>query len=263
MMYDSLKYVTGFLILLITLPALSQIKTREQVTDSTVSAPVMLDHMDSVFADKNDIALMKNPDRAYRAQWFANWLENEKDKKKARYYYDLLKRDYGDIGWIKGLLKDYNPDGAITTGKRIPPFDVTLLDGSGKVTDRSMLGKYYMIDFWATWCEPCMAEIPYLNKAYEKYKGKKRFEILSFSMDHSEAEIKSVLAAKWGTKWQMPWLNAFIPGGFASELGKEFEVVGLPKPILVGPDGKILAIKTDLYGDELEKTLEQYLDGSN
>ncbi len=257
-----MKHLMGFLIFITALPLYSQIEIRDSVTDGSGNAPV-LDHMDSVFADSYDIRVMKHPNRAYRAEMFANSLENEKNQEKAKYYYYLLKRDYGDIGWIKGLLKEYDPDGAIAIGKRIPPFEVTLLDGSGKVTDKSMLGKYYMIDFWATWCEPCIEEIPYLNKAYEKYCGVRGFEILSFSLDKTEADIKSVLAAKWEKKWQMPWLNAYIPGGFESEFAKKFEISGLPKPIFIGPDGKILALKSDLEHSELEETLEKYLGGSN
>jgi thiol-disulfide isomerase/thioredoxin len=258
-----MKHVIGFLIFVTFLPACSQVEIRGIATDGNgKTAPALKDHLDSVFADSYDVRIMEHPNRAYRAGIFANSLENEKDIQKARYYYYLLKRVYGDIDYIKGVLMEFNPDGAIAVGKPIPPFEVTLLDGSGKVTDKSMLGKYYLIDFWATWCAGCVAEIPYLHNACEKYQGVKGFEILSLSMDKTEAQIRSFLAAKWEKKWQMPWLNAFIPEGFESKLAKEFEVVGVDRPIFVGPDGRILAIR-DLHGDELEEMLEQYLGGSD
>ena len=61
----------------------------------------------------------------------------------------------------------------------------------------------------------------------------------------------------------MPWKNAFIPGIFDADLAKKFEVAGIPKPVLVGPDGKIIAMQEDLRGEELEKTLTKYLGESN
>ncbi len=61
----------------------------------------------------------------------------------------------------------------------------------------------------------------------------------------------------------MPWLNAFLEDGFRSELAKKFEVVGIPKPILVGPNGLILDKGSVLRGEALDRTLSRYLEGSN
>jgi len=57
----------------------------------------------------------------------------------------------------------------------------------------------------------------------------------------------------------MPWLHAFVEKGFESDLAKRFEVMGIPKPILVDENGNILALETDLRGENLEKTLEKFL----
>ena len=57
----------------------------------------------------------------------------------------------------------------------------------------------------------------------------------------------------------MPWLHTFVEGGFNSELAKTFEVLGIPKPILVSPKGIILATEDDLRGPRLERTLSKYL----
>jgi thiol-disulfide isomerase/thioredoxin len=199
-----------------------------------------------------------NPERTVRAIAYADEMEHAvavKDIKEWKRLYTILKTDYANVPEIKWTVIENNPDAVLQVGKQLPSFEVTLLDGSTKVNNTSMLGKYYMIDFWATWCGPCVHEMPAIHKAYEKFKGKKGFEILSLSMDASERQI----APFQQKKWKMPWLNAFIPGVFEADLAKKFEVVGIPKPILVGPDGKIVAMQEDLRGENLEKTLEKYL----
>ena len=64
-------------------------------------------------------------------------------------------------------------------------------------------------------------------------------------------------------KWKMPWLNAFIKNGFKSGLAKNFEVFGIPKPILIGSNGLILEEGHVLRGEALETTLSKYFQGSN
>jgi len=77
-------------------------------------------------------------------------------------------------------------------------------------------------------------------------------------MDQAEGNI-----APFRKKWKMPWTNAFIPGVWDADLAKKFEVASIPKPILVGPNGTIVAMDESLRGDELEKTLSKYLGGSD
>jgi thiol-disulfide isomerase/thioredoxin len=203
-----------------------------------------------------------NPEKPIRALVLAEKMEHaakEKDMKEWNRLYTLMKTEYADVPNLKWTLMENNPDAAVKIGKPVPDFDVALLDGSGNISNKSMLGKYYMIDFWATWCGPCVGEMPSIHKAYEKFKGKKGFEIISLSMDGSQDAIAPFRAKKW----KMPWLNAFIPGVFDAELAKKFEVAGIPKPILVGPDGKVIAMQGDLRGENLQKTLTKFLGESN
>jgi len=57
----------------------------------------------------------------------------------------------------------------------------------------------------------------------------------------------------------MPWKHAFVENGFGSSIADKFEVVGIPRPVLVGPDGQIVATAGDLHGEKLLKTLERHL----
>ncbi|HYM20321.1 MAG TPA: thioredoxin-like domain-containing protein [Candidatus Kapabacteria bacterium] len=207
-------------------------------------------------------ALKKNPQKLVRAIALATEMQHAisvEDKTNWKSLYVTLKNDYNDVPEVKWFILQNNPDALVQTGKLVPSFELALLDGSGNVSNTSMLGKYYMIDFWATWCGPCVHEMPAVHKAYEKFRGKKGFEILSISMDAKQDNIAPFRAKKW----KMPWLHAFIPGVFNADLAKKFEIAGIPKPILVSPEGKIVAKDDDLRGENLEKTLAKYLGEPN
>ncbi len=170
--------------------------------------------------------------------------------------YTKLTTDFANTMYGKMTKERFKLEPEIAVGKIIPSFSVVSLEDSTKIySSDSLRGRIFMIDFWATWCGPCIGEMENLHKAYEKFKGKKGFEVLSMSYDKSKDDI----APFRRDKWKMPWLHTFLEGNFGSEIGKKFEVQGIPKPILVDVDGKILAMEGDLRGENLEKTLARFL----
>jgi hypothetical protein len=91
-----------------------------------------------------------------------------------------------------------------------------------------------------------------LHAAYEKFKAK-NFQILSLSLDHFRSDV-----AKFrGDKWKMPWLHTFVTDD--KPLAKAFEVMAIPRPLLVDGNGTIVAMELELRGDQLEKTLAKFL----
>ena len=179
------------------------------------------------------------------------------DTLKQREIYDDLIKNQPDVNvpYISYRVEtQLDPDLKVADGKPVPEFEVDLIDGKGTVSNKSMLGRYYLIDFWATWCGPCIREMPYLDSAYKEFKPK-GFEILSISFDQKPEDIDGFRA----TKWPMPWLHAFAEGMFQSDIGRRFEVSGIPKPVLVGPDGIIIASGPELRGENLEKILAEHL----
>lgn len=177
------------------------------------------------------------------------------DKEKGRLIYNELKAKFSDMRELEYVMSQLNPDKAIQVGNPVPDFEIKLLSGES-VSRQSMFGKFYLIDFWAVWCGPCIGEMPKLHEAYEKFKGKKGFEVLSLSFDRSPDDIAKFRAEKF----PMPWLHTFVEGGFKNELSKRFEVMGIPKPILVDDKGNIVATESDLRGENLDKTLAKHLD---
>ncbi|MBP6455817.1 MAG: AhpC/TSA family protein [Chitinophagaceae bacterium] len=130
--------------------------------------------------------------------------------------------------------------------------DFTLPNEKGKkITLKSLRGKYVLIDFWASWCGPCKAEIPNLKTAYEKYHDK-GFEILSVSLDDKREKWDAALA-----QFQMPWLQVSDVKGFQSVVSDFYYIPSIPKTLLLDKTGKIIG--KDYRGNALEKKLEELL----
>lgn len=181
--------------------------------------------------------------------------KNSNNEEEAKKYYAMLAKDYETTPFAK-IARMLSPElNKLKAGMAVPGFSIKSLEDPNKViSDNSLKGKYYLIDFWATWCGPCVGELGNLHKAHEKFKGK-NFEILSISFDQNQEDIANFREKKW----KMPWLHSFIEKSFQSELAKTFEVFGIPKPLLIDPEGKIVAIDDKLRGEELDKTLTEVL----
>jgi thiol-disulfide isomerase/thioredoxin len=125
-------------------------------------------------------------------------------------------------------------------------------DIDGKPIDLAAYkGKVVMLDFWATWCGPCMAELPNVKAAYEKYHGK-GFEIVGISLDKDRGAFDKITSEK-----KMTWRHHFDGQGWKNEIAQLYGVNSIPATYLIGPDGKVAAV--GLRGDALEKQLSKLL----
>jgi len=118
-------------------------------------------------------------------------------------------------------------------GQPAPEFFFVGLDGKS-VTLKSLAGKVVLLDFWATWCEPCREWLPALQAVYDRYRDDARVAFLAVSVDAakvSDADVKKVLDE----------LRVQIPGYRDSQqfAFEKFGVVGVPTTLLIGSDGKI------------------------
>ncbi|HWE96064.1 MAG TPA: TlpA disulfide reductase family protein [Tepidisphaeraceae bacterium] len=105
----------------------------------------------------------------------------------------------------------------------------------GKTIDmQKMHGKLLLVDFWATWCGPCMAEAPHMVEINKKY-GDKGLQFLGISLDSDKAKMLQVSQASGFT-----WPQYFDGLGWGNKLWKQWGTDGIPFTVLVGPDGKVL-----------------------
>jgi thiol-disulfide isomerase/thioredoxin len=166
--------------------------------------------------------------------------------------------DLGNYENLHILKYQFNPVKKLTVGNSVPDFEFSLIDSSDKIiSKKSLKGKYYLIDFWATWSPTSMTELPKLHQLFEKYKTKRGFTIVSLSFDNKE---ETVLRFKKEYKYSMPWLHGFIKTGFNNKLAELFEVGSIPKRILVDEFGNVVAINDELRGLNLEQTLKKHLE---
>lgn len=203
--------------------------------------------------------LAENPDVSVKTSLLASEImlaRARQDTAVERKYYDILVNNYGKTRMaqvIKAAVPLSQQEPRI--GQPVPAFAVQSLgDPAETITNASLKGKYYMMDFWATWCGPCVSEMGNLQKTYREFKGKD-FTILSLSLDQSREDVVKFREGKW----KMPWMQAFLGYNSKNRIIKDFHVTAIPKWVFVDSTGKVLAVGVGAEGDQFGEAIAKFL----
>jgi len=189
---------------------------------------------------------------------------------KARLYLEVFENTDKGLALLKQIKVDFpqseiakNIDQAVAAiekqaasanllavGKVFPAFAEKNLDGLPLVL-AEFKGKIVLVDFWATWCGPCVAELPNVLAAYEKFHAK-GFEVVGISLDQNRAALTGFIKEK-----NMKWPQYFDGLGWKNKLAEQYGIQSIPATFLLDGDGKIIA--KNLRGPSLDAKLAALL----
>lgn len=164
----------------------------------------------------------------------------------------LSKSEDPELNGLSVSLKGY-ARGLQLPGKFMELGGTTL---SGKPLDwNAYRGKVVLVDFWATWCGPCLEELPNVQRLYQLYHDK-GFEVVGVSLDEDRPRLEAFLERE-----QIPWTTLIEPDpaarGWKHPLAVRYGIRGIPAAILVNEDGKVISMAA--RGPELAAQLEKLL----
>lgn len=174
-------------------------------------------------------------------------------EKNLKYLEEVLneyEQRYPGHPYVEDLRTKISPLLLTAIGKEAP--EIVLENAEGKEVRLSDLrGRMVLLDFWASWCQPCRKEHPQLKQLYEQYKNR-GFEIYSVSLDDKrEPWLQAV------REDQIPWIQVSDLTGYESGVARLYNVNAIPKTYLIDQQGKIVA--KDLRAEGLAQELKRYL----
>ena len=114
--------------------------------------------------------------------------------------------------------------------------DLAFTDLTGEAVKLSDLrGQYALLDFWATWCGPCIAELPAFWRLHDTYRADKRLVVLGLNLGDDPDK-----ARRFVDEHQMPWTNGSLGGLVDNPVLARYAVSSVPAYFLIGPDGKLI-----------------------
>lgn len=178
------------------------------------------------------------------------------------YYMGLQSRDPGAaVDHIQRLLKSANPAlRQMAEGKmrldtaRTAALEMKFTAVDGREVDLAKLrGKVVLLDFWATWCGPCKAELPNVKAVYDRYHAQ-GFEVVAISLDTEKDRQKLV---DYCAENRLPWPQHFDGRGWKNEYAAKYSISAIPAMFLLDREGRI--VSTNARGEKLEQEVRRLL----
>ncbi|HKI69588.1 MAG TPA: TlpA disulfide reductase family protein [Verrucomicrobiae bacterium] len=188
------------------------------------------------------------------------YLEVFNDPDKAKAAVERLKKDFPDtkagqnadrmIAMIDKQSAAMKIQNSLAVGTKFPDFSEKDVNGK-PLSITNYKGKVVLLDFWATWCGPCVAELPNVIKTYKKHHGD-GFEIIGISLDDDQQKLETFTKQK-----NMTWQQYFDGKGWGNKLAVKYGVQAIPATFLLDGNGKIIG--KNLRGEALEDAVNKAL----
>lgn len=154
------------------------------------------------------------------------------------------------INMLDAMIEKKKIRGSLVPGAPFPDFNEKDLEGK-PLAISNYKGKVVLVDFWATWCPPCVLELPKIREAYNKYHDQ-GFEVVGVSLDEDKVRLEQFIKEK-----KMPWPEYFDGKKWENKLAVKYGVEQTPTGYLLDREGKIIATPTadDDLDSEIAKAL--------
>jgi thiol-disulfide isomerase/thioredoxin len=207
----------------------------------------------------------RHPDPKMQAEFLYGGIQVASSARRdaaQRQFYQRLTDAHEGSHYAKKARRLFSPNSRIQAGKPLPTFALPKLsDSTAAFTKNDFEGQVLLIDFWGSWCGPCIRAMPHLHEAYRNHGGED-FTILSVAMRDTRSAVRKFRT----NKWDMPWHHAFVPKGsdLETRLRGQFDVARLPTAILVGPDGTIRRVRRGAgSGEAMARAIEDAVNEQN
>jgi len=194
--------------------------------------------------------------QAYGRFYLAESYKMKGNYDKAEAEYRTVLTRYGDVNqrltqFVRGNLEGLDSERKLAIGGEPVHFNVKSTDGK-TLSPAAYKGKVLLIDFWATWCGPCVAEMPNVRQVYRKYHPK-GFEIVGISLDQSREKLNQYVKTN-----QIEWPQYFDGKYWNNDIAVQYGIKSIPATFLVDRAGKIRY--KSLRGKQLEAAVAQLLE---